>query len=68
MKYNKKKSKIEDWILYTKLGHFIIVFGLCVLVELILLIFYPKLFFYAMISSLLPSIFMCINDDNKRWV
>jgi hypothetical protein len=62
------KSKIEDWILYTKIGHFIALFGMSVLLDTILLIIYPKLFFYAMMGSLVTAIVICLTDGNKRWV
>lgn len=62
------RYKIEKWVFKTKLGHFAALFGLSVLLELVLLIVYQKLFLPAMFGSLFTAIFICLTDGNKRWL
>lgn len=62
------RNKIEKFVFNTKLGHFVALFVPSVLLDLVFLIVYPKLFLPAMVGSLFTAMFICLTDGNKRWV
>lgn len=60
-------TKIENWILNTKLGHFLFVFILVVILLLILNIFINGVFISGTISGGLCAIYFALTDKNKRY-
>lgn len=62
------KEKIQDYVFSTKLGHFLALIVLSVLMELLLLVFLPKLFLPAVVGSVITALFLSITDKNERWV
>lgn len=62
------KEKIKNYVLSTKLGYFLALIVLSVLMELLLLVFAPKLFLPTVVSSVIIALFLSIINENERWV
>ena len=62
------KQRIENYVFSTKLGHFLALIIISVLLELIVLFISPKWFEGMFWGSFFTGLFIAIFDKNKRWV
>lgn len=60
-------DKIKNYLCLTKLGHFIALFTISVLLEFIMLVIYPPIFVPMVAGSFFTSLFISITDKSKRW-
>lgn len=61
------KDKIIDYVYSTKLGYFLALAILSVILDLLLLLFIPAIFNAAVIGSLCTAFLISITERNKRW-
>lgn len=61
------KEKISAWFLYTKIGRFLFVFGLSVILDGLFLFVSTDWFYKAVLGSLFVSLFYLVTEENKKW-